>query len=850
MGRLTRHDYRNLSILIFLFVIIIIIITRFTYVFGSAYDWQQQHCVFPEYFRTLFYTTHNIFPNFAMQIGGGQNIYNFSYYGFLNPVMMISYLLPFVKMTDYVIASSIVLVIAGTVLFYIWLKRNQYTSEVCFLVSLLFMCAGPVIFQSHKQLMFVNYIPFLILGLLGVDHFLLKNKSMLLIISTFLMILSSYYFSIGGIVVLMMYSLYRQIKMDPETTVKSMFLMTGKLAVRILIAVFMSGMLLLPTFSALLDGRNAISSAGKSFDFSLLIPGIHLQDFVYNSYSLGLTSIALIALISAFISKKKERIILSIFICILTIFPVLNYVLNGTLYLNTKVFIPFLPLACIVIADYISDIWANRSSRKQILTTMIILGLVTLCASQWDYKLVFLADAVLTCAAILLYQKTGKKKCVVIPLAAISIILCIVVNLGDNLVLLSDAQKESTDPTASLVRSVIAKDPGFFRVSDNQNALVNINKVYDAKYYQTSLYSSISNPEYFNLVGNIFNNEESFRNPFILDPTQNVLFNIFMGNKYFITDKEPPIGYRTAATSGNLSIYENDSVLPLGYVTDAIMSESDFDKLDYPYTAEALLKYGVVQGPGNVEYSTGIVSETPVFSVTNEKNLTYTASQGIYDVHADDNAGLTVHLKDPVAGKLLFIRFQMDRQSPVSDLNISINQINNILVGRNWTYQNNNFEFDYVLSSNTPMQDLQVAFGKGDYQLSNLAVYTLDYADISNMNSTIDPFNVDTQKTQGDVIAGTIHVTRDGYFILHIPYAKGFTILVDGKKVDYEEVNKAFIGFKLDTGEKNIQITYQAPMHKEGLALSLIGVGCLLSVFLFEYKRKRTSPEVSRPADT
>ena len=55
-----------------------------------------------------FYRTGQFFPEFALNIGGGQNIYNFSYYGLFSPVVLIGYLLPNVKMSDYMMVASIV----------------------------------------------------------------------------------------------------------------------------------------------------------------------------------------------------------------------------------------------------------------------------------------------------------------------------------------------------------------------------------------------------------------------------------------------------------------------------------------------------------------------------------------------------------------------------------------------------------------------------------------------------------------------------------------------------------------------------------------------------------------------
>ena len=93
-------------------------------VFGSKVDWISQHSVLPDYFRQLFYETGNLFPNFAPDIGGGQNIYNFSYYSLFSPLILLSYALPFVKMADYIMAVSIIGLAASVYLFYAWLIKR------------------------------------------------------------------------------------------------------------------------------------------------------------------------------------------------------------------------------------------------------------------------------------------------------------------------------------------------------------------------------------------------------------------------------------------------------------------------------------------------------------------------------------------------------------------------------------------------------------------------------------------------------------------------------------------------------------------------------------------------------
>lgn len=95
------------------------------YIYGSHSDWRQQHILFPEYFRTLFYDTFDLFPDFAFNLGGGQNIYNFSYYSFLNPLVILSYLFPFIEMIDWYQIIGCIIPISSAILMYFYLKRRH-----------------------------------------------------------------------------------------------------------------------------------------------------------------------------------------------------------------------------------------------------------------------------------------------------------------------------------------------------------------------------------------------------------------------------------------------------------------------------------------------------------------------------------------------------------------------------------------------------------------------------------------------------------------------------------------------------------------------------------------------------
>lgn len=215
-------------------------------VFGANMDWISQHSVFPEYFRQQFYQTGQFFPEFAANIGGGQNIYNFSYYGLYNPVVLVAYLIPFVKMSDYLMAASVVCLAASVCLMDVWLKKRGFGTEICMGISLLFLLAGPMIYQSCHQIMFVQYMPFLILALLGIDRYWEKGKTGLYTLGVFLMILTSFYFSIAGMAGLVLYSWYRSPEKLSVGKVIHFFVPMG-------VAVLSGSVLLVPTACALLQ---------------------------------------------------------------------------------------------------------------------------------------------------------------------------------------------------------------------------------------------------------------------------------------------------------------------------------------------------------------------------------------------------------------------------------------------------------------------------------------------------------------------------------------------------------------------------------------------------------------------
>ena len=833
MKNFKKRDIAYIWICALAFLLLVFILSNTMYLYGSQLDWNSEHIAFPDYFRTLFYNTKDLLPDFAFNIGNGQNIYNFSYYGLLSPIVLISYILPSVSMYSYMMVATCLCVIIAMVLLYIFLKKKDFSSEVCFISSLIFILSSAITLHSHRHIMFINYMPFLVMGLFGVDKKLHESKSWLLALSVFLMIMTSYYYSIGGIFTLIVYGIYEYLKSNKKINPKD-FLKTGiNFILPILIGVLASFIVILPTFASLINNRAASHTTISLKD--LIFPGMHIEYVLYDTYGVGLTAILIPALINT-ITKEKENRFLGIVLSLLIIFPIFNYILNGTMYIDSKSLIPFLVLYIIVTAQFIQDIFNNDINYKKLL---IILIIISILAYFNQYKsLFFILDIIVVLIAIVAYKLFTRKSIFIILIALCSGVSCYLMNKTDTLVL-KYTTKANESEIKSYINNITTNDDTFYRISNDQDVAVTVNNIYgNINYYSSTIYSSIQNQKYNSFYFDEINNNIPSRNRALTVTTNNIMSLMLFNNKYMISRNKPLQGYEALSTNNGISIYKNDSVLPLGFATSNVSSYEDFENYNFAAREEALLNMIVADVNTNNNFTSSTMkAEIDPDELLANKNIVK-QEDGSYDISAIEPLKLTYKLPEKYQNKIIFIRFNMNKEQSCSngDLLIKINNVKNKLTCESWKYHNKNYVFDYVLAEKD-LDTLYISFTEGLYNISDIEIYYLDYKNIENVKEKLDTFEIDHKKTKGDTIEGNIDVREDGMFMLTIPYDKGFKVLLDGQKIDYEMVDYSFIGFKIKEGNHHIKITYEAPTKKVSIIISIIGILSFIAIIILENKR-------------
>lgn len=824
----TKIDIICIFCLTLITIFVIFLLTRSQYIFGSTIDWINQHSVIPDYFRNLFYETKILFPEFAPHLGGGQNIFHFSYYGYLNPIILLSYFLPMISMPDYIAFSSIFLLLASGGLCYYWLRKQQLSSLIAFTAAFLFQFSAPLLYHSHKQIMFVNYMPFLLLALLSVDIYFEKKKSFFLILSTFLMISISYFFSVGGLIVITIYAIYKFHKKNPFCTWKDFWKAGCSFAMRLLVSIGISLFLLLPSLYAILNGRGQDSQNNSVSILQLFCPNLILENLLYSSYGLGLTSISLFSLFYFLKKKEKASRLLAGLSIMFFIIPVFLFILNGGLYLRGKVFIPFLPLMILMIGLFLEDCKkaiSNSCSLSSSLPYFIFIFFALILLDHTFLSLAFFIEGgiFLLCYVFAFFKKSIFYLCV--PAICICFFLCIGINLSDKLI--SKEHLEETNNTAinELAAIAASEDSLPVRINILDHERENVNHVFHSKTYLTSLYSSTYSSAYNQFHKNLIGNADSSSNAIACQDSNNILFQTFMGVKYLISKGTPPVGYQKIAQKGEYILYKNENVFPIAYVNSAIMGAQAFEQLSPAQKKIALLTHIQIEKNFDCDYSSPLIEEdlqlplpqgisSDSYAITKES----TCSLPIKAAHQDHIQLLEFHLKE----------------IPKNDIYIQANEIENHLTGENDIYPNQNFDFQYVLSSTKPIKNISLSFSPGTYTLFSPHLYSFDYQVLVNASKNLTPLIISSLGCKDNILEGTIQVKNNGYFTTSIPYDKGFAAYVDGVKQPIEIVNTAFIGFPISEGKHMIEIEYHAPFFMIGKLLSFSFVFIFIFILLSE----------------
>lgn len=861
---------------------------------GSQIDWISQHTVLAEYFRQRFYSTHEFFPQFASELGGGQNIYNFAYYGLYSPLVLLSYAFPFLSMEMWFQIMGILTYTADGVLCFLWLNRHlKKPYSIC--GAMFLMCSSAVVYHTYAQVMFVDYLPFLLLMLIGVDTLRKTKGKVLLIIGAMCTVMTSFYFAPAAFTAVGIYVLC-------GTKIESTGKGTGRLKSVLLFfkdclwqlfpvfyGIVLSAFYLCPVLCTLAGGR----SGGKDIQATdLFIPDVTVGKYLYNPYGLGMTAIAVMAVCMWIIRGRKigkERWKLALLLAVIFLLPVFPWLLNGGLYARSKAFLPFLPLVCFLTAAFLETLSdQNRIfSGKQLLTGFVAAVAVLLYGadgSSREEQFLLVLDLVMIGVGLLftgtglssLFMRRGrpiKSKRLDRPgglTAILTLMMALAVSIG-TAVLSRDTHTERAliqelyDPGVRIAAETILSEESYaVRMEvrgDREYEKANQNRILTAGQNLTTCYSSVGNPWYTRFRQAI-GLEKSTRNRLMLDAQRNPLFLRFMGVKYLIGG-DCPEGWTEVPLSGDaenqkekvsagsqLRVYRQEKAAPLFYLTDQTMGEKAFQNLTWQEKQIGLLEYAIVpeqkessqekagmENAGkDAEASLSECGVTFAGTESSDKTVSYTEAGKLQIRLKKAAAGRIFMERETQKGEYLFLSFRVKNNQSGKDVSVTVNGTKNKLSSIHTDYATGDDTFHYVFALPEGTKELSVIYGSGDYELEDISCLTGSVDENRNRSLYQNPVQL-TQSSSGNGYEGLVQADDSGWLVTSLPYDENFHITVDGKEIQPERVNTAFLGVCIQEGNHQVKIWYESAGSQAGLLLSGVavvvgGIGIFLRILL------------------
>ena len=607
--------HRNSYFLILLYgLILIFFFLGNGNLYGSMVDWLSQHSIFPDTFRQAFYESGQLFPNFLFHIGGGQNIFHFVYYGFLSPGILLSYLLPFVDMTTYIMYFSICSYLASGCLIYRFLsthfEEDSFFKNIAFWGAILFLSLPPITYHFHHHIMFVWFLPFFLLALMGLDNCFFSNrkhKYLFFIASVCGMIMTNYYFSVGGLVFLFIYTVYNILKTNAifmiqplsensdkpnynksylrieKTNVFILLKQIGEYILLFLIPVFLCGFMLLPTAYTLFSNERTSNVSVNMKE--LFIPAF--REYFYDSYSMGISAIMLLAIMgnltytiwvlhhpmeycsnihsqkenasvigNKIVSSVVAELFLNIFLLFVLICPFFLYLLNGMLYVRGKVLIACSVLFLYNFCLFLQKIYKNPCkviNHWLPLAMKFSIGFIALllCLRKSNWKI---GVCLLIEFAMIWFFKNWKPTWVLYPVI-ISVLISYQANIMEETYVPKNYYEQMYHDEIEAL--LIQTEDTIYRTNIMYRENYMANKIYGKQFYGTSIYSSTYNQRYQQFYENYMGNNERYRNCFITAGGRSELFHTFMGTKYMIAEKDPGLYYEEIVSGQHLNLYKN-----------------------------------------------------------------------------------------------------------------------------------------------------------------------------------------------------------------------------------------------------------------------------------------------------
>lgn len=331
-----------LYLLAFLFPLVLLVgifIYLKVYPFGEntylPVDAFGQYVNFLQYFRNVFLEDGSIIYSLSKSIGG--EMYGLFAYYLISPFNFITLFFQKGNMTFVFDIILILKVATSSLTFTYYLNRRKKADFTNLIFAIMYSFSAYVVTYGFN-IMWLDAVKLLPLVVAGIDDIVHSKKNILYIISLSLTLITNYYVGFMVCIFSLMYFIYKILIGDLENK-KEALTKIGIFIISSICAALIAGVILVPVFIGLQDGRADFSFSELSLDKNFNIENL-MSKFATNSFDL---------------EEIKNSAMPPVFCGILANVLTLSYFFNGKIKIREKI-LSLLLLILFIISFYIKGI--------------------------------------------------------------------------------------------------------------------------------------------------------------------------------------------------------------------------------------------------------------------------------------------------------------------------------------------------------------------------------------------------------------------------------------------------------------------------------------------------------------
>lgn len=321
--------------------------------------------------------------------------------------------------------------------------------------------------------------------------------------------------------------------------------------------------------------------------------------------------------------------------------------------------------------------------------------------------------------------------------------------------------------------------------------------------------------------------------------SQTPVYNAMMSLKYIVDNNEynPPLNsdlYEYVVSSGKFNAFSNKYYLPIAYCVDSNIELWSYDSAN-PFDVQNDYFY---QATGIENVFTPLeISDSYFYNIDPIVIGLDTGYMNYYKTNSDESGSISFTFTPEVTQNVyLFIE-----SSGVEYVTVS--------VGYNQYSYDTSREYIYDIGECTAGMPITVEMSiKSSTNSSslNFFAYGLDMSKFEEGYKKLNTGAMSVESFTDTKITGSVTATEDCVLYTSIPYDKGWSVTVDGKKVSEDDIiaiGDALLGVKITEGEHTVEFSFTPRGLVIGSIISVCTALILIAIAVLIRKKKKNAQQ-------